>query len=73
MKSFCFGLLLLLFLDVAGVEACTVCFGDPNSKLTQSIGWGIWVMMFFLVMVLSLFVGLFLNFRRRMKRPQISK
>lgn len=48
--------------------ACTVCFGDPNSSLTQSIGWGIWVLMGFIGTVLILFAALFLNIRRRMKK-----
>jgi len=48
--------------------ACTVCFGDPDSKLTQSMGWGIWVLMGFIGTVLVLFAALFLNIRARMKK-----
>jgi hypothetical protein len=52
--------------DIA--SACSVCFGDPNSKMTQSIGWGIWVLMGFIVGVLILFAALFLKIRARMKK-----
>jgi hypothetical protein len=48
--------------------ACSVCFGDPSSSLTTSMGWGIWVLMGFIVGVLSLFAVLFLNIRARMKK-----
>lgn len=48
--------------------ACSVCFGDPNSSLTQSIGWGIWVLMGFIVGVLGLFAVLFLKIRARIKK-----
>lgn len=49
-------------------NACAVCFGDPNSPLTKSIGMGVWVLMAFIGGVLLLFSLFFLNIRRRMKK-----
>jgi hypothetical protein len=49
-------------------DACSVCFGDPNSPLTKSMGWGIWTLMGFIGFVLILFSVLFWKIRQRMKK-----
>lgn len=58
----------LVIIHASPVFACTVCFGDPNSPLTQGIGLGIWVLMGFIGAVLILFSILFWNIYRRMKK-----
>lgn len=66
-----FLLLTFIFLGLYKVPlsaACAVCFGDPNSPLTQSVGLGVWVLMAFIAGVLALFAAFFLNIRRRMKK-----
>lgn len=73
MNSRLIPIFVILLTTPALARACTVCFGDPNSPLTTSVGWGIWVMIGFIGVVLALFGLLFLNIRRRMKRISLVK
>ena len=71
-----FGIILLfgiVWLKSFLAEACTVCFGDPNSPLTQSVGWGVWTLIGFIGVVLVLFVVLFFNINKRMKKMALLK
>jgi hypothetical protein len=65
------GSFLCFFFKTAFVQACSVCFGDPNSPLTQSIGWGVWTLIAFIAVVLFLFAVLFINFRKRISQLSV--
>ena len=60
------GLLVsVLLLLPAAAEACTVCFGDSNSKLTQGMLAGVFVLLFCVLAVLGGFVALFIFLARK--------
>jgi hypothetical protein len=46
-------------------HACSVCFGNSDSKLTQGMLAGVLVLLFFVLAVLGGFVALFIYFARR--------
>ena len=46
-------------------NACTVCFGDSNSKLTQGMLAGVFVLLFCVLAVLGGFVALFIYLARK--------
>ena len=58
-------LALALLLEPRSVQACTVCFGNSDSKLTQGMLAGVLVLLLFVVAVLGGFVALFVYFARR--------
>jgi hypothetical protein len=58
-------LVLALVLAPRAAEACTVCFGDSNSKLTQGMLAGVFVLLFCVLSVLGGFVALFIFLARK--------
>lgn len=56
--------LALLFMPRAA-QACTVCFGNSDSKLTQGMLAGVLVLLLFVIAVLGGFVALFVYLARR--------
>ena len=62
--------ILLFNLQNKSVIACAVCFGDPNSKMTQGMNGAIFVLLGFIGFLLVSFGIFFLNFRSRSKRFQ---
>ncbi|MAJ73105.1 hypothetical protein CMK13_08875 [Candidatus Poribacteria bacterium] len=61
---------LFLNLQNKSVIACAVCFGDPNSKMTQGMNGAIFVLLGFIGFLLVSFGVFFLNFRSRSKKFQ---
>lgn len=60
------GLLVLgLMFAPRAVEACAVCFGNSDSKLTQGMLAGVLVLLLVVVSVLGGFVALFIYLARR--------
>lgn len=55
----------LVMLTPASAQACTVCFGDSNSKLTQGMLAGVLVLLFCVLTVLGGFVALFVFLARK--------
>jgi len=58
-------LLLTVFLAPQAAQACTVCFGNSDSKLTQGMLAGVFVLLFCVLAVLGGFVALFIFLARR--------
>jgi hypothetical protein len=56
---------LALFLAPQALQACTVCFGDSNSKLTEGMLAGVFVLLFCVLAVLGGFVALFIFLARK--------
>jgi hypothetical protein len=56
---------VLLVLAADGAEACSVCFGNPESPMTKSMVAGIWVMLGCIGTLLAAFAGLFLYWTYR--------
>jgi len=56
---------LTLFLAPSAAQACTVCFGNSDSKLTQGMLAGVLVLLLFILAVLGGFVALFVYLARR--------
>ena len=54
-----------LLFKPATAQACTVCFGNSDSKLTQGMLAGVLVLLLFVLAVLGGFVALFIYFARR--------
>ncbi|MBL4888521.1 MAG: hypothetical protein JKX97_00705 [Candidatus Lindowbacteria bacterium] len=46
-------------------NACTVCFGDPNSAMTQGMEMAIWTLLGCIVTVLAAIAGMAYYFVRR--------
>ena len=63
-KSMGLAVLALLCAPQAA-HACTVCFGNSDSKLMQGMLAGVLVLLLFIVAVLGGFVALFIYFARR--------
>ncbi|MBR56225.1 hypothetical protein CMK19_20945 [Candidatus Poribacteria bacterium] len=63
--------ILLFNLQNKSVIACAVCFGDPNSKMTQGMNGAIFVLLGFIGFLLVSFGVFFLNFRSRSKKCQL--
>jgi hypothetical protein len=47
------------------VEACAVCFGDPNSPMAIGASWGVLLLVGVTAAVLSAFAGFFLYLVKR--------
>ena len=58
-------LVLTLLLAPQALQACTVCFGDSNSKLTEGMLAGVFVLLFCVLAVLGGFVALFIFLARK--------
>ena len=58
-------LLLTAFFAPQAAQACTVCFGNSDSKLTQGMLAGVFVLLFCVLAVLGGFVALFIFLARR--------
>lgn len=58
-------LVLALLLAPDTARACSVCFGNSDSKLTQGMLAGVLVLLFVVVAVLGGFVALFIYLARR--------
>ena len=54
-----------VMLTPSAAQACTVCFGDSNSKLTQGMLAGVFVLLFCVLSVLGGFVALFVFLARK--------
>jgi hypothetical protein len=60
------GLLVLALLFAPCVaDACTVCFGNSESKLTQGMLAGVFVLLFCVLAVLGGFVAMFIFLARK--------
>ena len=46
-------------------EACSVCFGDPDSNLTKGLNAGVFALLFVVVLVLSGFAAFFVLIAKR--------
>ena len=46
-------------------DACSVCFGDPDSDLTKGLNAGVFALLFFVVLVLSGFAAFFVFIAKR--------
>ena len=58
-------LVLALMFAPRAAQACAVCFGNSDSKLTQGMLAGVLVLLLFVLAVLGGFVALFVYFARR--------
>ena len=59
---------LLMCCVLAGPAlACSVCFGNKDSALTQGIGWGIFVLLGIILAILVLFATFIVTFNKRSK------
>jgi len=56
---------LALIFAAESAEACSVCFGNPESPMTKSMVAGIWLMLGCIGAVLAAFAGLFLYWMYR--------
>jgi len=66
MKNFLF---LTFFLGMPeAAEACSVCFGNPESSMTKGLQMGITVLLGVLVVVLGSFALFFLNLRKKARQ-----
>ncbi|MGE3496643.1 MAG: hypothetical protein AB7N53_01985 [Candidatus Binatia bacterium] len=50
------------------VAACQVCFGDPNSPITQSVEMGVWFLLGVILLVQAAFGIFFFVYLRRRAR-----
>ena len=57
--------MMALLLNPVATQACTVCFGNSDSKLTQGMLAGVLVLLLFILAVLGGFVALFIYLARR--------
>jgi hypothetical protein len=53
-------------------QACSVCYGDPNSSLSKGAIWGVWVLLAVVVTVLSLIVLQVRSWLKRAKDLSVS-
>ena len=60
--------LLVAAVSPSVVEACSVCFGDPNSPITTSAEMGVWFMLGVVFSVQAAFGIFFLVYFRRRAR-----
>ena len=52
-KTFTAGVVWALLLNSLPLQACSVCYGDPDSAMSKGLGWGIAVLLGVVVMVLG--------------------
>ena len=57
--------MLALIFHPSAAQACTVCFGNTDSKLSQGMLAGVLVLLLFILAVLGGFVALFIYLARR--------
>jgi hypothetical protein len=65
LKKFIGLLVLALLFAPRAAQACTVCFGNSDSKLSQGMLAGVLVLLLFVLAVLGGFVALFVYLARR--------
>ena len=65
MKKFCLSILLLNLIWINHAQACSVCFGDPQSSLTIGLKMGILTLLVVLFGVLGSFAYFFLQLKKR--------
>lgn len=58
----------VLALWVGQADACSVCYGDPNSPMTKGMTAGIWVLLGCILTLLTGFASLFLYWMSRSRR-----
>lgn len=62
---------LLMVLPLEQILACAVCFGDPNSPMSQGARAGVWFLLGVVLVVLSAIVGMILFWARRARLLRI--
>ncbi len=50
------------------VSACATCFGDPNSRMSVGVVWGVLVLVGIVVSVLTAFTGVSIFWMKRARR-----
>jgi len=60
--------LFVFILTAHDVWACSVCYGDPNSKMAAGLRMAVLVLLIVILVVLSLFGALILHFKKRAKQ-----
>ncbi len=58
----------LALLGARAAEACTVCFGDPNSPITKSAEMGVWFLLGVIFAVQAAFAAFFFVYLRKRAR-----
>lgn len=58
---------LLLLLGCSQANACSVCFGDPNSPMGRGLGYGVIALLLVVMSVLGVFASFFVFLARRSK------
>ncbi len=53
LKTFAYGALAALVLHSLPLQACSVCYGDPDSAMSKGLSWGIAVLLGVVAMVLG--------------------
>lgn len=56
---------MVALLSAPEAQACAVCFGNSESKMTQGLHAGVLVLLFVVLAVLGGFVALFVHLSRR--------
>lgn len=64
-RLFCLVLLFSFYLSVPSAQACSVCFGDPDSDLTKGLNAGVLALLIVVSMVLAGFAAFFVFIARR--------
>jgi len=64
---------VLLIVTVAPAGACAVCFGDPDSAMTQGMNKGIVVLLGVVAAVQIFFVAVFMTIRQRSREIEKRK
>lgn len=57
--------LLVLMMGASRVFACSVCYGDPNSQMTQGLKMAVLALLLTVTTILALFVVAVLQMRKR--------
>ena len=68
MKALSYGLLVTGYWLVPSANACSVCFGDPDSDLTKGLNAGVLALLIVVSMVLAGFAAFFVFIARRSSR-----
>jgi hypothetical protein len=65
LSFFCVLVLSTLVMGSSRVWACSVCYGDPNSQMTQGLKMAVLALLMTVVVVLSLLLVAFTQMRKR--------
>jgi len=60
--------LATLLITVGDADACSVCYGDPESPMTKGMAAGIWVLLGCIFTLLAGFASMFLYWMSRSRR-----